>query len=794
MKSLKQWCMENQEETLLKLYENAENKYQSDVIGFSASKIVNWKCEVCHMEWKQSLNSMQHKKKKDCPYCTRQRPSAFYNLLTELPILEEEWDYERNDKKPTNYFPKSKEKVWWKCKNGHIWQNSIDDRVKAVLRNLKKNTPTCPYCNHQKASSVYNLVTEFPNIARQWNYCKNGLLHPLEMTPKSNKKVWWICDYNPNHTWADTISNRTSLHRGCSICSREFTISYPSRVLYYYLKQSFYDCEMEYKALGKYILDICIPSYKIVIEYDGWYYHSNQDAEKRENKKDNILRKSQYEVIRIKEREEKMDEIVVENNNIYYHLQESYQNLDELIRKIICIIEEKTNTVLKKDIDSKRDHLKIENLYYHVRKSNTLAAKYPALIKEWSAHNDRTPDTFTISSNYKAKWICPKCNREYLATIYNRVKNNSNCSYCANRKPCEDNSLAKCFPQIAKEWHYEKNGVLNPNNITWGSDKMVWWKCEKGHEWQTRIYLRTGRYKSKCPYCSHRRLTYENSLEARNPELSDIWNFEKNEEKTLKDFSYSSNQRVWWKCPKGHEWLMSINQIQRNKAKEKCPYCTNRRVSEDNSLAVVNQELAKQWNTQKNGEVQPKDVLPSSGQVVWWKCEKGHEWKAKINLRNRGMGCPYCKGDKVAKENSLLEVEKEWNYAKNTEIQPENVSRGSGKTVWWICKKNHEWQDTVAHRTSGRGCPYCSGRRVTQENCLANTNQTIAKQWNYLRNGDLTPEQVSQCSGKKVWWICEKGHEWIASVSNRTKGTNCPICWEERRKNILKPNKINQKV
>ena len=30
-----------------------------------------------------------------------------------------------------------------------------------------------------------------------------------------------------------------------------------------------------------------------------------------------------------------------------------------------------------------------------------------------------------------------------------------------------------------------KNGEVTPSDIAIGSQKKVWWKCEKGHEWQT---------------------------------------------------------------------------------------------------------------------------------------------------------------------------------------------------------------------------------------------------------------------------------------------------------------------
>jgi hypothetical protein len=62
------------------------------------------------------------------------------------------------------------------------------------------------------------------------------------------------------------------------------------------------------------------------------------------------------------------------------------------------------------------------------------------------------------------------------------------------------------YPELVKEWHPTKNGDLTPNNFTHGSHKKVWWKCNKGHEWNSIIYNRTKKTKPRgCPYCSGRK-------------------------------------------------------------------------------------------------------------------------------------------------------------------------------------------------------------------------------------------------------------------------------------------------
>ena len=504
MKNLKEWCMENNELNVLEMYENGENKYSSDEIGFSSPRKVNFKCKECGLKWKQTLNKMSQRKNKECPYCLHHKASYMYNFEKEYPDLAKEWNYERNKKRPNEYLPSSKEKVWWKCEKGHVWQRRISDLVSSMKRSVNIHKTFCPVCNNEKVSGRYNLVTEFPDVAREWDYIRNAELIPLDVSPKSSKKVWWKCKYNEALIWTDKISNRTVLNRGCPICSKKFTISFPSRAIYYYLKKTFDDCKMEYKVLDKYTTDICIPYYKIIIEYDGWYFHSSDSVKKREKEKDKLLKENGYDVIRIKDRKEKIDGIKCKDNIIEYHLLERKENLDNLIKKVLLVIKEKTNMLVEDDVNINRDYQKIEDLYYHVRKANSLAVKYPELAKEWSKNNSITADNISTGTGQKIKWICPKCHEEYEATIHNRIRMKSNCPFCSNKKvrTNKENSLFYLYPEIAKEWDYEKNGELKPTEVTKGSDKKVWWKCEKGHSWQSRVYTRTGgKYNSNCPIC-----------------------------------------------------------------------------------------------------------------------------------------------------------------------------------------------------------------------------------------------------------------------------------------------------
>lgn len=120
----------------------------------------------------------------------------------------------------------------------------------------------------------------------------------------------------------------------------------------------------------------------------------------------------------------------------------------------------------------------------------------------------------------------------------------------------------------------------------------------------------------------------------------------------------------------------------------------------------------------------------------------------------------------------------QWHPTRNESLTPETVSYGSKKKAWWLCENGHEWQATIYARTSGgTGCPSCKkGRTWSGTNDLSSYNPLLAKQWHPTKNGDLSPDRVAAGSHKKVWWLCENGHEWQATIKSRSEGCGCPVC------------------
>ena len=470
---------------------------------------------------------------------------------------------------------------------------------------------------------------------------------------------------------------------------------------------------------------------------------------------------------------------------------------------------------------------------------NDLQTINPNLAKEWNyrRNNGITPSEVMPNSGKKIWWTCHN-GHEYQSTIANRSYGYG-CPFCAGLKVLIGyNDLVTVNPILAQEWDYDKNGILIPEQFTANSNKKVWWKCQKGHEWQTTI---TNRHNGNgCPICSSERntsfpeyalvyyltkygLEVIHSYNANGYEL-DVYIPSQNigiefdgyywhKDKTIKDKEKNNNCKkdgiILYRIREGLPSLndSSIDYITRKDHKDLSSIMSDiireitnvivdvnldrdaieieilrEHTEKERSIISLKPELAKEWNYEKNGELKPEHFTIGSNKKVWWKCSQGHEWQARVASRNRGSSCPYCSGRYAISGESDLKtinpsIAKEWHNERNGEMKPNHFTANSGKKVWWKCSDGHEWQATIANRNGGTGCPYCSNNKVLSGyNDLQTLNPILAAEWNYEKNGSLRPSDILPNSSKKAWWKCSQGHEWQATISSRNSGKGCPHC------------------
>lgn len=338
---------------------------------------------------------------------------------------------------------------------------------------------------------------------------------------------------------------------------------------------------------------------------------------------------------------------------------------------------------------------------------------------------------------------------------------------------------------LIEQWDADQNYPMTPESVSVGAKRRVWWRDSFDHIWQQSVYSRTAR-KYGCPICAGRQVQAGfNDLATTHPMLAAQWHPVNNGGLLPQYVTAGSEKKVWWICEREHAWQATIAS---RVAGCGCPVCSNRVALRGfNDLATVHPALEKEWDYEKNEPLKPQDVTPGYGKKVWWKCSKGHEWRAAPRIRIKSScGCPVC-SNRVATQgfNDLKSlfpaIASQWHPTRNAGLTPGEVVYGSNKIVWWLCPMGHEWRSKIADRTGrGNGCPFCAGQKVLKGfNDLASQYPELAKQWHPVMNGTLTPQAITSGSNRRVWWICSEGHAWRTSVCNRTdekKLTGCPIC------------------
>jgi hypothetical protein len=122
------------------------------------------------------------------------------------------------------------------------------------------------------------------------------------------------------------------------------------------------------------------------------------------------------------------------------------------------------------------------------------------------------------------------------------------------------------------------------------------------------------------------------------------------------------------------------------------------------------------------------------------------------------------------------DLAREWHPTKNGGLGPRDVTPGSGRKVWWLCGKGHWWLAAVRDRVRGMQCTYCRELKKQDDPRLVDAKPELLREWHPTRNPSLKARDASLSHPDKVWWICDQGHEWEATIRFRLAGKGCPIC------------------
>ena len=439
--------------------------------------------------------------------------------------------------------------------------------------------------------------------------------------------------------------------------------------------------------------------------------------------------------------------------------------------------------------------------------------------------------------------------------------------------------FSEAYPELAKDWDYEKNQEISINSCSPNSRIKVWWKCHLEHSYDVAINTRVRT--DGCKICNRKKhtdkgnatkLLKSKSLAEHSPQLLIEWDHKKNTSLDPSNISYGSNKKVWWKCVEGHEWEVSPKVRTRGRSCPKCAIKKNadkRRITAvakaGESFAEAYPDLLKEWDNEKN-TLSPNEIAPKSSYRASWVCKYNHKWVATVtNRTHNNSNCPECNPQSSRIEIYLLcelraiydnvkwrhkfdgvecdifipeinlGIEVDGGYWHDKKLEKDRIkgrffeSLGiqlirvreqalpsiEGIVIDYTKTEGEQAITNNLVNEIARMCPSNSlstylrnGKQKSiadfnemiarlpappDGETLRDTHPKIAAQWCYEKNSPLTPDLFSKGSNQKFWWLCENDHHYDAAINNRvSRGSGCPHCYKDNSSDILRKARLKK--
>ena len=668
-----------------------------------------------------------------------------------FPGVAAEWHGTRNgDLTPALVMSASKVKAWWKCpKCGNEWQATVASRTRGH---------GCPSCArranglaHSRPASGKSLADLFPEIAAEWHPSRNVGLRPENIGYASNKKVWWLCSACGNE-WQIQVCNRTrgSSCRECAMAAKRMPKS----------GESLADKRPEVAREWHPTLNgnVSASDVKPYAGHKAWWLC----ADCRHEWQASVDNRSAGSACPVCAR--------------------SARVRSRAIRKI-----KGRNTTTSASGSATEG----------VRPFTSFAERFPDAAAEWhqSRNGDLGPDSVRFASNARAWWLCPTCKHEWSAVINSRGRGGCGCPRCArqrtgrtNAKPKPGQSLAERFPEVAAQWHPDRNEGLTPALVAAKSGRRVWWLCPVcSHEWQAAVFSRANGF--GCKRCATMQAAEKysaakenSSLAERRPVLAAQWHPTRNGDLLPTTVSATSGKKVWWKCEYGHEWEAFIN----NRVKAPgCPKCILWGTSVE-EIRLRHELIAAGVPVDETGQVRATNGKLLHCDIV------SSAWNVVIEFDgNRFHRLPSSR-EKDQRKTQLL-AQSGWTVVRAREaldpigdhdvvvpLYSDELTRAKAvlkrlRELGHVATDYQKYMKAVLPQGS-LSAEAEAKRRL--ERSLATEAPEVAAEWDFVRNEGLTPAEVTSGSGRKVWWLCSDcGFSWRAVVGSRARnGSGCPDC------------------
>lgn len=442
------------------------------------------------------------------------------------------------------------------------------------------------------------------------------------------------------------------------------------------------------------------------------------------------------------------------------------------------------------------------------KQGQSLDERAPEVARDWDVAGNGGVLASQVAwrSSLLASWLCHRCGHRGENTIAGRTQiflkrgGEYGCRRCSIKRrdrPRPGKSLAEVWPDKAAEFDTERNAPWTPADLTTGSSRKMYWRCTAGLGHGSYLQMVSNRRKSGCPACANRVVTGSNSLQAVAPDIAAQWHPAKNGDLQPSDVVAGANQRVWWRCVRGHEWQAYVST--RVHQGTRCPSCSQRHRSgaEIALFAELHEVLVPHLGTgavrrdqrirnveERIGRCDVLVVVQERVVVVEYDGAYWHRNRIKAD-RKKGLAVRRAGHSMIRVREAPLGVLHEDDIVvtpgADAHVAAVAVLKRMLQSGWLPDELTQVVEDYAA---SGKrvGTVLCTTVLADVEHedrgadSLAVTHSELAAQWDLEANGNLTPRHVTSGSYSLVWWTCPLGDSYQAAPAERVRGRGCPVC------------------
>jgi predicted nucleic acid-binding Zn-ribbon protein len=465
----------------------------------ASNKRVWWQCSLGH-EW--SVPPCDRRRGERCPECAkvqrqlkRSTPKPGRSLADLYPEVAVDWHPTLNAPlTASDVNPGSKTRRWWQCSTcGHEWETDPDHRTRG-----RRGCPKCAIERQRRTSSTpkagESLAEKNPEVAAEWHPTRNESLTPFDVRPRGKASVWWRCSFG--HEWKAKVAPR-AVGIGCPRCNI-IGVSERETRLKFELAAAGLPVAIDHPpievggARRPVKADIAIPELRLAVEYDGWYYHRNKvNADRAQTA---ALESAGWTVVRV--REQPLPSLG--GHELFVSPTEPIKCLTLKVLRGLADLHYRASKYRDYQRDSELWAVPEANAALNKYRARSLATEHPRIAKQFHPVRNGSigPDAVPTGSNTRFWWKCDVCGHEWRQTVVARIAGRG-CPPCGVQRrtlkraePLPGQSFADLYPQRAQEWHPTRNGELTANDVRPASNKVVWWQCARGHEWEARVASR----------------------------------------------------------------------------------------------------------------------------------------------------------------------------------------------------------------------------------------------------------------------------------------------------------------